>query len=608
MPIYVRDLHPPSSPTLSELSSTVSTTAQLILKNLDRDSTVSDASTTHTWLQGLVERKVVDPTWEQHVRNEKSAARKRAAPKASFTVQPTPIEQPELEHTEQIDDLYHFSKHNTYTYLTGGRLYVNRNQFDTPDTIESIFEVIPTTIEIEQPVDVEADAASSDGAANAGEAAPCLELPLLVIVYQTNLGEVRIAFNFNGQFINYSDLESSEALELTPEEADPLTINPRSIIPEEGANGQVQPTTNFQIFETVYSEQSCMLAMSTRKEQNDENCLRVIRLPLSEWQLTIKEAHALAAEEDAPLMLENRQFAPTELQWERRESTDAKYENLSDKMATRYRKLHTYLNRAHERLTSQPEQEKIKNLNMFWSERLDLVLCWTFSSANKVQVFRMKEKAAKGGKVGGSGGGDGSQSLVARQMLVDDVKQLAFRDEVLAAVCGLERRNVFVYYQWRLWCSIKGSGPISDIRITADLQKLLVAYADNSIVEYDIKCSTGELSDLQKALQIITEPESRVIKPVYPEDSKTTKGHKIFSDEDCDASILVHDSAALPLAIAGDDTSYTLNSDVPPGIPVRKVVSSGSPGRFFLLFENGQLMQYEIPVSAKGCHSECGEA
>ena len=113
-----------------------------------------------------------------------------------------------------------------------------------------------------------------------------------------------------------------------------------------------------------------------------------------------------------------------------------------------------YLNKVNE-YNTQPVPNS--SVEYFWQDERELVLCWLGSSGNKVSVFTVKTPAA-GAKGGVKLVSEGQHVLSGRIVLVDDLKHVIHGGDtkVLACLCGIERRNVFVYIDGKLWCTVKG--------------------------------------------------------------------------------------------------------------------------------------------------------
>lgn len=146
MPIYVRDLKPPSSPTLSQLSSTVSANTQKILQNLD----TNDASKKKTeWLNRWLEIKVVEESWDNCVRNEKNRNIAKSLPKPDDILKPQTEVVKNIVSQLEVNDLGHYSnEYNLLVYVCQNVLMVNCEKLECEDLVEEIVFVEETKVKI----------------------------------------------------------------------------------------------------------------------------------------------------------------------------------------------------------------------------------------------------------------------------------------------------------------------------------------------------------------------------------------------------------------------------------------------------------------------------
>ena len=136
-------------------------------------------------------------------------------------------------------------------------------------------------------------------------------------------------------------------------------------------------------------------------KNSTENHVKVFKIPIEVWAAQIKEAFENEENKGSlnpEIRIENQEFTPPVIVWERKEKTDCRYENMSEAIAARYRKLHFYLNKTHDRVVKAMKFDNHKNLNMFWmnAEQNELAISWTFSSANKIHIYKIANPVVKG--------------------------------------------------------------------------------------------------------------------------------------------------------------------------------------------------------------------
>ena len=157
MPVYVRDLEPPRSPSLSELSSTISETTQQILKDLDNYKNQNNEE--KSWLNGWLDKRVVEESWEKYCVNEKIRETEKSWPKADKTIK---AKSEDAEITKylasqmEINDLGYFCEgFDLLVYVWKNGLMVNSEKMVSDDVVEDVVFVEEVVVDVAQPDKVE---------------------------------------------------------------------------------------------------------------------------------------------------------------------------------------------------------------------------------------------------------------------------------------------------------------------------------------------------------------------------------------------------------------------------------------------------------------------
>lgn len=132
------------------------------------------------------------------------------------------------------------------------------------------------------------------------------------------------------------------------------------------------------------------------------------------------------------------------------------------------------------------------------------------------------------------------------------------KNNVLACLCGLGRQNVFIYLKGKLWCSIKTECEVVDMKLVENECSIIVGYTNNKCSKFEIfdktqrdsKIKTWEgMSDLDKTLQIMSNPTELVAKPVFPQNRNMNKESQKLHFVSKDCVIQESGESSLPLLL-----------------------------------------------------------
>jgi len=294
------------------------------------------------------------------------------------------------------------------------------------------------------------------------------------------------------------------------------------------------------------------------------------------------------------------------------------------------------------------------------AEQNELAISWTFSSANKIHVYKITDSVLKGKNTGPSKpASENTHKLISTINLVDDLKMSVCKNNVLACLCGLGRQNIFIYLEGKLWSSIKTECEVVDMKLVENECSIVVSYTNNKCAKFEIfemdkkleekpiekKGGFGGMkkmmakkeepnsepavtkipsdpktwdgmSDLDKTLQIMKTPVELLVKPVFPQNRNKNKNSQKLHilNENC----VVQESgeASLPLMLNLDGGGkvdqakcFQLDKEEFSGLGIRKVLEvresfdkekfeSGAES-VYLLFDDGQLVVYDVKQRIK---------
>jgi len=525
--VYVRSSNRPPSPTFSDLSSTVSLRTQKQVENLSKNS--------ETFFSKQA-KKLSDNAWDEIERREKERVEKLSWPVTES-----------LDYTTELENIQDFSSHDLFSVkIENNKIICNDISYENDN---DFYEKILLTV---------------------------VHDTLLVIFVQNEIGEVKIIL-FSANAFRVKFLQPDD----DPYFSDSLIFSKKQTIPTED-------DTFFAITKLEFQESTGHLLAVT--EHKGIPKIIVYKLDLNSWKQKIQESIEESQEKSSETeisLLDSDNFLPPEIIFERLPEADAKFENLSQKMASRYAKLHIYLSRCYETKFELPEKTVREKVVAWFLNEKQIGLCWMHEWPNKVFFVDFVQKVAKKGQ---------AEQKTNSIVLVDDIKSISINDEnksQIACLCGLERSLIFVYQNSDLLTVVKGKNTITSTIFSKD--SLLVSYRDNSIVSYKLPNIPDKSNPLAVTMSVLQNPIEKIIKKVFPQDEEDDKQFEIIPLSG--TPYYLYDSSNQALLIGHDQIQKLKTSNEFDKQSIRRVqviLSTENVCEFHVLFANENLYTYRL--------------
>ena len=333
--VYVRSSNRPPSPTFSDLSSTISLRTKKQVENLSKNEKSFFAKQAE---------KIGDSAWDEIERREKERVEKLSWPVTES-----------LDFTSQSENVQDFSSHDLFSVkIQDNKLICNDVLYENDS---DFYEKLLLTI---------------------------VHDTLLVIFAQNEIGEVKIIL-FSANAFRVKFLPPND----DPYFSDSLIFSKKPTIPTED-------DTFFVINKLEFQESTGQLLAIT--EHKGIPKIIIYKLDLDNWKQKIQESIESQDSESEITLLDSDKFIPPEVIFERLSEADAKFENLSQKMASRYAKLHIYLNRCYDTKFELAEKTVREKVVAWFLNEKQIGLCWLHECPNKVFFVDLAQKVAKKGQ------------------------------------------------------------------------------------------------------------------------------------------------------------------------------------------------------------------